>query len=68
MLSDCIKCWNTPCICGWDYRDYSKNGRLKLASAVLGITFELLKKEIEEITPTNHPFYSINDYRLVKDM
>ena len=20
MLSDCIKCWNTPCSCGWDYR------------------------------------------------
>jgi hypothetical protein len=20
-LSDCIHCWNTPCTCGWDYRD-----------------------------------------------
>lgn len=19
-LSDCMHCWNTPCICGWDYR------------------------------------------------
>jgi len=19
-LSDCIKCWDTPCECGWEYR------------------------------------------------
>ncbi len=23
MLSDCIKCWNTPCTCGWELRHYS---------------------------------------------
>ena len=23
-LSDCIKCWDTPCSCGWDYRNYSR--------------------------------------------
>lgn len=22
MLSDCDKCWDTPCTCGWEYRDY----------------------------------------------
>lgn len=21
-LSDCAKCWSTPCECGWDYKDY----------------------------------------------
>lgn len=20
MLSDCEKCWDTPCVCSWDYR------------------------------------------------
>jgi hypothetical protein len=20
-LSDCEKCWTTPCVCGWDLRD-----------------------------------------------
>lgn len=22
-LSDCEKCWDTPCTCGHEYRDYS---------------------------------------------
>lgn len=22
-LSDCPKCWDTPCTCGWEYRNYS---------------------------------------------
>ena len=22
-LSDCVKCWDTPCTCGWNYRNYS---------------------------------------------
>jgi hypothetical protein len=22
-LSDCVKCWNTPCICGYDYKGWS---------------------------------------------
>ena len=21
-LSDCVRCWDTPCTCGWDYREY----------------------------------------------
>ena len=23
-LSDCEKCWETPCCCGWEYRNWSK--------------------------------------------
>ena len=22
-MSDCEKCWDTPCGCGWDYRNWS---------------------------------------------
>ncbi len=24
MLSDCEKCWDTPCTCGWDYRAWHR--------------------------------------------
>ena len=23
-LSDCVKCWETPCVCGHDYKDWSE--------------------------------------------
>lgn len=23
-LSDCEKCWDTPCTCGYEYRNYSE--------------------------------------------
>ena len=25
-MSDCIKCWNTPCQCGWEFRKYNIKG------------------------------------------
>jgi hypothetical protein len=48
-LSDCPKCWNTPCNCGWEWKDYtipSLNWYIKMLSAIkeykmthLGATF-----------------------------
>ena len=50
-LSDCEKCWDTPCTCGWAYRNWSKKDRLQLASVVLGISQprleEVLGKELK---------------------
>lgn len=34
-MSDCEKCWDTPCNCGWDYRDYSKDQAAELVAAVV---------------------------------
>ena len=28
-MSDCVKCWSTPCCCGWDYRGYSEEACLE---------------------------------------
>lgn len=25
-LSDCSHCWDTPCTCGWGYRNYNIKG------------------------------------------
>jgi len=24
-MSDCEKCWDTPCECGWEYRNWDKD-------------------------------------------
>jgi hypothetical protein len=37
-LSDCTKCWDTPCTCGWYYRLMSNNrlkNRIDLLNKVL---------------------------------
>ena len=54
-MSDCEKCWNTPCDCGWKYREDTKIRRIKLASAVLGVHPELLKLKFGKDIPDVHP-------------
>lgn len=34
-LSDCQKCWDTPCECGWHYRKWPLERRAKLAETIL---------------------------------
>jgi hypothetical protein len=29
-LSDCAKCWDTPCHCGYEYRDYKIEFLIKM--------------------------------------
>lgn len=41
-MSDCIKCWSTPCFCGHEYESYSRKARIELAAAVLGIPESIL--------------------------
>jgi hypothetical protein len=52
MLTDCEKCWNTPCDCGWEYRNVCYEYRIKLACAILGITPEQL---LDIPIPVIHP-------------
>lgn len=34
-LSDCEKCWDTPCTCGWEYRNYSDEAFAKFIADIL---------------------------------
>ena len=45
-LSDCSKCWDTPCNCGWEYRRYTKEA---LSKHIAMITQYRSKKEAKEI-------------------
>jgi hypothetical protein len=54
-MSDCEKCWETLCICGWQYRNWYKEARITLAAACLGIEYKELEKLIGNKVPENHP-------------
>ena len=59
-MSDCIKCWNTPCTCGWEYRNLSINARIDRASVVLGIPPTNLQKILKGLVPRKHPMSEQN--------
>jgi len=48
-LSACEKCWETPCVCGYAYRNYSIQERIRLAAAVLGTTTAKLEEQFEKL-------------------
>lgn len=35
-LSDCIKCWCTPCECGYKYREMSIENKINQIKAIMG--------------------------------
>ena len=45
-LSDCIKCWETPCRCGYEYKDWSEKDMVKF---LYDITSHFDRKEIFKI-------------------
>lgn len=55
-LSDCEKCWNTPCTCGYEYRNWSipeLQKQIKMLQTVLEgrrkEAFEIVEKIEKEI-------------------
>ena len=58
-LSDCVKCWDTPCTCGYEFRKLTRSARIKMASVILGIDVETLGQWTdcggERMIPEYHP-------------
>lgn len=47
-MSDCRECWETPCSCGFAYRDWPLEQRERLAAAVLGIDITKIAKLLSQ--------------------
>ena len=50
-MSDCERCWNTPCSCGWDYIGWSKQSielHIKMLTNILSLTIQF-KNNKEDI-------------------
>lgn len=52
-MSDCSKCWDTLCCCGWEYRTWTKEQREDLAASALGVSLSDLREAIQ--APERHP-------------
>lgn len=52
-MSDCIECWSTPCICGYEYKKYTREALIKCIIGILNYhkkeASSILKEVIERI-------------------
>ncbi len=35
-MSDCVKCWETPCTCGFYWKDHSMDAKIEQCKSILG--------------------------------
>jgi hypothetical protein len=47
-LSDCPKCWDTPCSCGHEYKNWSVERKVKIISAIIGMKEKDVAKMITQ--------------------
>ena len=60
-LSDCVKCWNTPCTCGYEYRNWTKIARIEQAAIILGVDKGALTILFGCFVPEKHPQCDLKD-------
>lgn len=48
-LSDCPKCWDTPCTCGYEYRDWSDEQMMRVIRGAA--LHRMQKKQAESASP-----------------
>ena len=55
VMSDCEYCWNTPCSCGYQYRNMTETHRMDIAASVLGVKVSQLRDVFSDYVPIEHP-------------
>jgi hypothetical protein len=50
-LSDCAKCWETPCVCGHEYKDWSVSRLTEFIETLQSV----LKTKLEKETVSSFP-------------
>jgi hypothetical protein len=58
-LSDCEKCWNTPCTCGYEYKKYSTSFLLALKEVIDKELDDRKNQHDEDIKPDNPAILNI---------
>lgn len=58
-LSDCEKCWNTPCTCGYEYKKYSTSLLLTLKEVIDKELDDRKNQHNEDIKPDNPAILNI---------
>jgi len=48
-LSDCPKCWATPCECGYEYKEYNNERMFEFIKSIMNYKLEKDKKEIVQM-------------------
>lgn len=66
-LSDCEKCWNTPCTCGYEYKKYSTSLLLTLKEVIDKELDDRKNQHDEDIKPDNPGICKI-EYLTVEEM
>ena len=54
-LSNCPRCWDNPCSCGYEFRYHGKKDRLQIAAGILGMSVGELSTAIDVLVPETHP-------------
>ena len=64
-LSDCVKCWSTPCVCGHEYKNYNKTDKIELLRAILKTCSDTEFQDIcNEILDVEVDIYDDNDIKI----
>lgn len=69
-LSDCIKCWSTPCVCGHEYEHWTEEQKNQLIQAVSGFDvksfIQWIQGQLESGEVTTYTFITSTPESLIR--